>query len=147
MIAIDTNALIRLLIEDSYRQAKAVQEIVIYAENNSLQILILNEVLIETVWVLESVYKCTRKDISQFLQRLITASVYTFTDSVLISRAVHQYKKGGDFADLLIICQAKKNKVEMFFSFDKKLQKKFTGYVYDKLPKSAVLLIFLTMRV
>ena len=135
MIAIDTNALIRMLIEDDERQAKAVQNIVIFAEKNKTQILILNEVLIETVWVLESVYKCTRKDISQFLETLISTSIYTFTDLPVISRAVHQYKKSGDFADLLIIGQEKKHNAKIFFSFDIKLQKIFPGYVFDKLPK------------
>lgn len=61
MIAFDTNALIRMLIEDDARQATIVKNTVIQVETRNGQILVLSEVLIETVWVLESVYKCTRR--------------------------------------------------------------------------------------
>ena len=61
MIAFDTNALVRMLIEDDKNQACIVQKVVALAEQNSLQIIILPEVLIETVWVLESIYR-TRID-------------------------------------------------------------------------------------
>ena len=40
MIAFDTNALVRMLIEDDKNQAKIVQEVVTLAEQNSLQIMI-----------------------------------------------------------------------------------------------------------
>lgn len=56
MIAFDTNALIRMLIEDDVHQATRVKEIIIQVEARSEQILILSEVMIETVWVLDSVY-------------------------------------------------------------------------------------------
>jgi predicted nucleic-acid-binding protein len=61
MISFDTNALVRLLIEDDENQAKIVRAAVAISESNSRPILILLEVLIETVWVLESVYDCNRK--------------------------------------------------------------------------------------
>jgi len=44
---------------------------------------------------------------------------------------LYEHKKGGDFADLLIVNQAKK-----LFGFDKRLQKKFPGYVTEKLHLS-----------
>ena len=53
MIALDTNAIVRMLIEDDKEQAKAVKDIVKLAEKDSKQILVLSEVIIETVWVLE----------------------------------------------------------------------------------------------
>lgn len=133
MIALDTNALVRMLIEDDQNQAKKVREAVSFAEKKSLQIIILSEVLIETVWVLEAVYKCTREEISQFLEILISTSTFTCPDSAVIRSAIQQYKKGGDFADLVIIGQAKSHQAKIFFSFDKKLQKRFPDYVIEKL--------------
>jgi len=136
MIAFDTNALVRMLIEDDEKQAKLVQQVVVLAEKNSAQIIILSEVLIETVWVLESVYRCTRKDISQFLELLISTSTFIFPDSPVIRNASNQYKKGGDFADLLIVSQARKWHARKFFSFDKNLQKRFPHYVVQKLNQA-----------
>ena len=105
-------------------------------EKKSIQILILSEVLVETVWVLESVYQCTREEISQFLETLVFTPTFTFADSQIIRRAAHDYKKGGDFADLLIVNQAKEHQAKLFLSFDKKLQKKFPGYVIEKLKRT-----------
>jgi predicted nucleic-acid-binding protein len=137
MIALDTNALVRVVIEDNKKQAKAVQEVILYAEKNSLQIVILSEVLIETIWVLEEVYKCTRKEVYQFLGMLISSSPFSFPDSPVIREAIRHYKKGGDFADPLIVAQARKHKAKQFFSFDNQLQKMFPNYVTGKVPKAA----------
>ena len=113
-----------------------VEETIALAEKKTVQILILSEVLVETIWVLESVYQCTREEISQFLETLIFTPTFSFVDPQVIRRATHEYKKGGDFADLLIVNQAKEHQVKKFFSFDKKLQKKFPGYVTGKLRQS-----------
>ena len=133
MIALDTNAVVRLLIEDDVKQAKKVQDVVALAEKKLISILILSEVLIETVWVLESVYGCKRGEIVDFLLTLISTSTFTLADSLIIRNATNQYKKGADFADAVIIGQAKKHHASQFFSFDKKLQKKFPDYVVENL--------------
>lgn len=133
MIALDTNVLVRMLIEDDRRQARIIEKTIAWAEKNSVPVLILSEVLVETVWVLESVYQCRREEILKFLQTLIVTPTFAFVDPQVIRRAIHEYKKGGDFADLLIVNQAKQHQAKTFFSFDKKLQKKFPGYVLGKL--------------
>lgn len=131
MIALDTNALVRLLVEDDAEQAKIVQFLVSEEEKKGRKILILNEVLIETVWVLESVYHCERKEIAEFLDRLVTISAYHFPDVSLICKAISRYKEKGDFADLIIVGQAEKYQAEILFSFDKKFQKMFPDFVTD----------------
>jgi predicted nucleic-acid-binding protein len=136
MIAFDANALVRMLVEDDRLQAKAVQEVVLTAEKNSFQIIISSEVLIETVCVLETVYQCTRNEISQFLESLISISTFSSPDPSIIRKAIQQYKKRGDFADLVIVGQARKQQAKQFFSFDKNHQKLFPDYVIDNLAKA-----------
>ncbi|MBW2369910.1 MAG: type II toxin-antitoxin system VapC family toxin [Deltaproteobacteria bacterium] len=133
MIAFDTNALVRMLVEDDPDQAKIVDDVVTLVEKNSGQIIILTEVLIETVWVLESVYHCTRKEIYQFLEALISTSAFTFGEASVIRTAISQYRRGGDFADLVIVNQARRLQAKKLVSFDKKLQKRFPGYVVDSI--------------
>lgn len=133
MIALDTNALIRMLIEDDPNQAKIVRELITQVENNSGQILILSEVLIETVWVLESSYKCTREEISRFLETLAGTPLFATPEPSVLRSAISQYKRGGDFADLVIVFQTKYLKANKLISFDKKLQKKFPDYVVESL--------------
>jgi len=129
MIALDTNALLRLLVEDDEAQAQMVRQVVTVSEKTSELILILPEVLIETVWVLESVYQCNRIEIFNFLEMVSEMQVFTFPDRSIIRSAGTQYKKGGDFADQMIVAQAKKQQARKIFSFDKKLQKRFPEYV------------------
>jgi len=105
----------------------------LFAEKNSIQILILSEVLIETVWVLESVYQCKKNEITQFLETLISASTFTHPNPDVIRKAIQQYKRGGDFADFVIIEQARQQRAKNFFSFDKKLQKKYPDYVVKEI--------------
>ena len=133
MIALDTNVLVRMLIEDDRRQAQIIEKTIVWAEKNSIPVLILSEVLVETVWVLESVYQCSREEIVTFLQTLIVTPTFSFVDPQVVRRAIHEYKKSGDFADLIIVNQAKEHQVKTLLSFDKKLQKKFPGYVVGKL--------------
>ena len=78
MIALDTNALVRVLVEDDRDQAKTVRKTITFAEKNSIQILILSEVLIGTVWVLESVYHSTKDEISEFLDTMIHTQLSHF---------------------------------------------------------------------
>ncbi len=134
MIAFDTNALIRLLIEDDVEQAKIVQDWVEQTEADGGRILILSEVLIESVWVLESVYDCNRAEIAGFFEALLNTSVFTTQNPAVLRTAVSEYKKGGDFADLIIVNLARHYKAKNLISFDKKLQKRFSGYVIGDRP-------------
>lgn len=131
MIALDTNALVRLLVEDDAEQAATVQQLVLFAEKKSITILILPEVLLEAVWVLESVYNCQRSEISKFLRAMIATATFTMRDDTVIRTVVRQYQKGADFADALITNQAKKEKALALFSFDKDLTKNYPDFVFD----------------
>jgi predicted nucleic-acid-binding protein len=53
-------------------------------------------------------------------------------DAQVVRRAAHEYRKGGDFADLIIVNQAKANQAKKLFSFDKQLQRKFPDFVVEK---------------
>jgi len=110
VIALDTNALVRLLVEDDAEQAAVVQQLVLFAEKKPISLLILPEVLLETVWVLESVYSCKRREISMVLQALIASATFTMPDDAVIRIVVRQYQRGADVADTLTTNQAKKRK-------------------------------------
>lgn len=137
MIALDTNAIIRVLTEDDKAQAKKVQNVINDAERNGRKVLILSEVLIETVWVLEAVYQCNRQEISMLIENLVAAPTFYLPDSTIIRKAVKQFKKGGDFADLLIVGKAKALKAKKLFSFDRKLQNRFPDFVTESIPPLA----------
>jgi predicted nucleic-acid-binding protein len=138
MIALDTNALVRLLLEDDAQQAKIIQQVVSFAEQKSITVLVLPEVLLETVWVLESVYGIEQAEIVKFLDVLLATSTFSLSDASMVRSAVRRYQQGLDFADALITSQAKKEKAQALFSFDKSLSRRFPEFVFcdfEKLKK------------
>ena len=62
MIAIDTNILIRFLVEDDAHQTKKAEKI-LKKHNNDGEIYLTNIVLVETEWVLSSVYQFSKNKI------------------------------------------------------------------------------------
>ncbi len=133
MIALDTNAIIRMLVEDDKIQANSVKRAIRKAQKNNEQILILTEVLIETVWVLESVYKCLKSEIIDYLEMLNSIPLFLIPENLPMRGIFAQYLKGADFADLVVVYQAKNKQARHILSFDKKLQKRFPGFVVEKI--------------
>jgi predicted nucleic-acid-binding protein len=76
VIALDTNALLRLLVEDDAKQAAAVQRLVLFAKNKSIPLLILPEELLVTVWLFESVHNCDRNNRWVEIHSIIIAGDY-----------------------------------------------------------------------
>jgi predicted nucleic-acid-binding protein len=136
MIALDTNALVRLLVEDDAQQAKIIQQVVSFAEQKSITVLVLPEVLLETVWVLESVYGIEQAEIVKFLDVLLATLTFSLPDASMVRSAVRRYQQGLDFADALITSQAKKEKAQALFSFDKSLSRRFPEFVFCDFEKS-----------
>jgi predicted nucleic-acid-binding protein len=138
MIALDTNAIVRMLVEDDAQQAKIIQQLVSFAEQKSITVLVLPEVLLEAVWVLESVYSVKRAEIIEFLNLLLATSTFALPDVSVVRSAMRLYQKGLDFADALITSQAKKEKALALFSFDKSLSRRLPEFVfcdYERIKK------------
>jgi predicted nucleic-acid-binding protein len=133
MIAIDTNVLVRMLINDHEGQSKAARQALTLAEKYAVSIFVPVEVLIETVWVLESVYHCHRKEIAAFLDKLIHTNVFAFSDRQMVRKVVDHYKTKGDFADLVIVYQSMGHRAVKLLSFDRELCKAFPDYVVNNL--------------
>ena len=71
MIAFDTNLLVRLAVNDDQQQAEIAEHLL-----ETHQIFISRTVLLETEWVLRSVYKKSRIEISGFFSKaLITTNI------------------------------------------------------------------------
>ena len=63
MKALDTNVLVRFLVRDDKQQAETIYRIFKHAESDKEVFFVPLLVVLETVWVLESVYKIPRQDI------------------------------------------------------------------------------------
>jgi predicted nucleic-acid-binding protein len=74
-------------------QAKKVRRIIQAAEEKGQRILILSEVLIGTVWVLESVYRCSKEEVTLLIENLLTARAFFLPDATVLRNAIKGFKK------------------------------------------------------
>jgi len=121
MIALDTNVLIRLAVQDDPAQAAKANDVVSRPHEDVEAVLILIGVALEAVWVLASIYKFDRSGIGRFLDYLLETSAFEIQDREAVQRAAYKYRSGGDFADLLLSEQAHLHGARRFVSFDRKL--------------------------
>ena len=130
MIAVDTNILIRLLVNDA-GQPEQVQTAREYVKQEGA-VFIPQIVQAETVWVLESAYELARKQIVPVLEHLHSNAAFTLQNSASFQRAMSQYIKGNaDFSDYLILAESQRKDLKLL-TFDKKLGKQ-AGVILAKL--------------
>jgi len=103
MIALDTNVLVRFLVEDDVRQSLRAKRLVQSQVDVDAQCFVPDIVLCELVWVLQASYKVSRLRIAEVLSELSRARHILLESAERVSRAVKAYAAGkGDFADYLI---------------------------------------------
>ncbi len=121
MIALDTNVIIRYLVNDDPKQARAARTVLdgLTAERPGF---ICREVVLELSCVLEKAYGFSRHQVAMVLEGLsTTAELHVeVVDDVL--RAADGYRRGGaGLSDRMIVAAAIRSGSDTLFTFDKKL--------------------------
>jgi len=96
VIAIDTNVLVRFLVDDDKSQADIAEALI-----KTNQVFVSRTVLLETEWVLRSVYRIDSSAVADVLEQLLEAENLVIEDAEQVSRAIEWYKTGADFSDAL----------------------------------------------
>jgi predicted nucleic-acid-binding protein len=117
MIGIDTNVLVRLLVNDDKNQAAYAAKLI---ENNF--VFIPKSVLLETEWVLRYTYELSSPIILDAFEKLLGHKHITIEEPTHIAQALQWYANGFDFADALHLASSQKAK--QFATFDKNFIKK-----------------------
>ena len=102
MIGIDTNVLVRYVVQDDARQAAAASQFIEMTLSDDEPGWIASVVLCEFVWVLEAAYGYARNAIAATLERLFEVDRFRVEAPSLAWRALDAYRNGADFADALI---------------------------------------------
>lgn len=130
MIALDTNVLVRFLVEDDKAQSAKAARLVARAVSEDELLFISDVVVCETVWVLQAAYRVPRKEVGAILGRLFMAAHLRFSDLDRLARALDAFISGkGDYADYLIREHARAQGCEKVATLDRVLlkEKDFTA--------------------
>lgn len=120
MIALDTNILVRFLVDDEPRQAGMARELLegLIGEQSGF---VCREVIVELVWVLERTYRFSRERIAGVLDALIATEELQIEASDDVARAALRYGRGGaGFSDLMIAAAAQRAGAQALYTFDQK---------------------------
>ena len=124
MIALDTNVLLRILLDDDPKQSRQAQAILASAARSGQAVLLPDVVLCEVEWVLSSTFGLTRARVAETLRRLLDATEFTFANRSVVNLAVANYERGkAEFSDYLIGATARASGASTTFTFDRDLHK------------------------
>ncbi len=120
MIALDTNVLVRFLVQDDPLQAQLATKLIDQLTDDARGF-VSREVLIELVWVLERSYRLSRAEIAVALDGLLSATELDIEGSDEVAPAIELYRIDGfGFADLMIAAAARRVGAAELVTFDQK---------------------------
>ena len=125
MIALDTDVLLRLLVDDpedeqAVGQRERASRLVDAAIARGERLLVTDVALCEVVWAMRQSYGVPRAEIRETLAGLARARHLAFEEPQGVARAVAAYAAGrGDFADYLIRERAQQAGCETVVTFDR----------------------------
>ena len=103
MIGIDTNVLVRHLVQDDLRQSREATQVITKRCTRDDPGFINRIVLCELIWVLESAYGYPKDTIVAVLEKLLRTSQLKIEDAQSAWTAFRMYQKGkADYADCLL---------------------------------------------
>lgn len=124
MLALDTNVLVRVLVGDDAAQHDAAMARLKKMRKRGEAALVGPVVLAEAGWVLSSVYGFSRAQIVTALRGALATPPFVVLQRDVVIAALARYEKGpADFADYLILEQARVEGCSALLTFDRRLLK------------------------
>jgi predicted nucleic-acid-binding protein len=120
MVGIDTNILVRQLVQDDPEQSELARRLVedVCTVGNPGYVGLV--VLCEVVWVLSSAYGFGRAEIATALRQVLLTETFDVQDHSLAWLALREYQaSGADFADCVISIANRNRGCKTTYTFDK----------------------------
>lgn len=124
MIGLDTNVLVRYLVQDDAAQARLASVAIESAAGRGERLRLSSVTLCELVWVLESAYDQPRADVARALEQIVRTADFDLEHADHVRTAVEQYRStSADFADALIGLVNESAGCEYTLTFDRALKR------------------------
>lgn len=125
MIALDTNILVRFLAKDDEAQLRKVLGLL---GREDTTFFVCDLVLVESQWVLRSIYEWTCSEVADAFARLTSIHNLEFENEAHLRVAIKALKGGADLADELIVRTSRERGAESFATFDKGIIRRHQGF-------------------
>ena len=116
MTALDTSVLVRYLVQDDEAQFQTVLKML---DRKRALFFVCDLVLVETDWVLRSLYTWTGADVADAFARLATIHNLAFENESRMRASLKAMREGADFADELVVRTCRDQGVRNLASFDR----------------------------
>ena len=120
MPALDTNVLVRYVVEDDAAQLAAAKRLISRCVGEALALFVPVTVVLELEGVLRSNFAFPKDDVLLTLSSLFSAAEISFESERALEVALHLFRKGSaDFADCLHVALATQAGEQPLWTFDK----------------------------
>ena len=124
MAALDTNVLVRYLVQDDAAQLAAATKLIRKCVSAGQSLFVPTSVTVELEWVLRSTYGFGKGDVVQALSSLLSTAELVFQDEQALEVALLLFREGSaDFADCVHIALASEAGEQPLWTFDKRAAK------------------------
>jgi predicted nucleic-acid-binding protein len=118
--AVDTNVLLRLILDDDESQSRAARALM----RTNAPLFVSHIVLVESTWVLKAGYRFTRDKIGTVIEMLLDTEGISVESPTIVASALASYRASrAEFSDCLIVEIAKSAGMSPLCTFDEKLAK------------------------
>lgn len=120
MPALDTNVLVRYIVQDDAAQLAAAKRLISRCVGEGLALFVPVTVALELEWVLRSKFAFPKDDVLLTLSSLFSAAELSFESERALEVALQLFRKGSaDFADCLQIALVTQAGEQPLWTFDK----------------------------
>jgi len=117
---IDTNIIIRFLTDDVPEKADACEEVFKREARKEERVFITDLVVAEIVWVLESVYGLSKKEIQDKVEKILnTPNLFCLHKDIILGALILYAEKDIDFIDAYNALILKEKGIKELYSYDR----------------------------
>lgn len=121
MPALDTNILVRYVVQDDGAQLAAARRLIARCIGEGLPLFVPVTVVLELEWVLRSNFGCTKETVMQVLSSLFSAAELSFESERALEVALQLFREGSaDFADCVHVALAAQAGEQPLWTFDRR---------------------------
>ncbi|CAN5715966.1 type II toxin-antitoxin system VapC family toxin [soil metagenome] len=120
MPALDTNVLVRYIVQDDAAQTAAAKRLITRVLGEGSTLFVPVTVVLELEWVLRSSFGFAKDDVLLTLSGLFSTAELSFESEQALEVALHLFREGAaDFADCLHVALAAQAGEQPLWTFDK----------------------------